>query len=257
MEPLMAFIANGKDEGIAKAISQVVVYSLDKRKVLMQLNAHTGRSRLPWKTQARNWTTGVTSSALLSGMVFLSYFSIYNTLISTHAYSIASPLASFLTSFIKVPVGNGMRMLQCGAARNFIHATRIAKLPGLYSGYSTALVEDIIEMDVRNRLYTCFRGRCRNHDSYRDVSVNLSNIGVGMGSCAVAAGITTPFDVIRAHMAHPKTLIRLGPVQTASALVRDHGYLVLYRGVALRITSNAIKSMVFFIVYEILKHTKQ
>lgn len=236
---------------MAKAISQVVVYSLDKRKALTQLHGLRRHSGCPsWRMQLRSWVTGVSASAILSGIVFLNYFSIYNTLGPTSVY--AAPVASFLTSFIKVPVGNGMRTLQCGGARNFIHAThkiyRRSKLPGLYSGYSTALAEDIIEMDVRNRLYTGFRVRTDNDDQ---VATHMFNIGVGMGSCAVAAGITTPFDVLRTHMAYSSA--RCGPIQTARVLIREHGPLVLYRGVALRTASNAIKSMVFFIVYEILK----
>ena len=259
MDQLLTLFANGKDEGMAKAISQIVVYSLDKRKALTQLHGPApGRHRCTIKM----WANGVSASALLSGIVFLSYFSIYNTLgSSTCTY--AAPVASFLTSFIKVPVGNSMRTLQCGGARNFIHATRKiyrhGKLSGLYRGYSTALVEDIIEMDIRNRLYTrfCVRPRANasaSADNEDQVATHVFNIGVGMGSCAVAAGITTPFDVLRTHMAHPS--VRCGPFQTARVLIRDHGPFVIYRGVALRTASNAIKSMVFFIVYEMLKHTK-
>ena len=246
LESVLCILNHGKDEGIARAVSQVVVYTLERRKTLCQLNGFVPQSTASLRRQFHEWGIGVSTSAVLAGVVFMSYFSIYNSM-GMACNPLAAPTASFLTSFIKVPISNGMRLLQCGRARSFVQAIRmihkINKVQGFYKGYALALVDDIIEMEVRNRI-------CEHFIS-RDNSACL-NIGIGMSACSIAAGLTTPFDVVRMHMCVNQQCA----IQTAKTLLRTHGPAVLYRGATIRCQSTAAKSIVFFLVYEMLKHSK-
>jgi hypothetical protein len=238
---------SGKNEGIAKCLSQVFVYGMDKRKTMLQVHGKRGHTYGHVKNKATlmNCLHGVTVSSLLSGLVYFTYFTVYNSL-TTSKYMgfIASPMAAFVTSFIKLPVGNGMRLVQSEKARTIWHAGRKLHrsngIRGLYTGYRVALIEDVVEMSVRDRIYETFM------DDDKSVAFNIV---VGMIASSFAAGFTTPCDILRLHMCMGGRNL----LSTATDLISAQGPTTLYRGVAMRTVSNAVKSASFFTIFEMLK----
>jgi hypothetical protein len=140
-----------------------------------------------------------------------------------------------------------MRLLQSGNASSICGAVKQlytrGKVKGMYKGYRLALIEDTIEMGIRNKIIETFR--CD------DPSVN---IGIGMFACTLASGITMPFDTLRLHIClhHASNVCAK---KMLCELIRPNPF-ILYRGVHMRAASSAVKSMSYFAIYELLeKHT--
>lgn len=240
---------HGVREGVAKCISQACVYSLEAKKTLLQVRGHL--PHLPARIVWHRWMTGMMTSSVTSGVVFGSYFTVYNGL---HGHALAGPTAAFVTSVIKVPMSNGMRLMQSGKARNLVQATRkIVKAhtwKGLYGGYRISLIEDLIEFDTRARLYKALRGM----DPSPDVGSAMKGMFWGALSGAITAGMTTPFDTIKTHIAqqvaNPDTPV--STLRVAAHLWKSHGVSAFFRGVEYRVASNMVKSALFFTIYELL-----
>lgn len=166
----------------------------------------------------------------------------------------AGPLAALTTSVIKVPISNGMRLMQSGQARNLVHATKriikAHKVRGLYSGYRISLLEDLVEFDLRARLYKTLR----SWDVHPEINSAIKGLIGGALSGAITAGITTPFDTIKAHIAQDaaKPSTNVCAVKVAKTLWKHEGIPGFFRGVHYRVASNMVKSALFFTVYELL-----
>ena len=68
-----------------------------------------------------NFFIGCGTSGLSSGIVFTTYFTIYNNIISNNNPLIANMaglIAGFITSLLKIPIGNTMRLLHTGNVNN-------------------------------------------------------------------------------------------------------------------------------------------
>jgi hypothetical protein len=213
-------------EGLSRCISQSVVYSLERKKTQIQI---FGSSIIQNKNNSLY--IGCATSGITAGIVYTIYFTVYNNLINQTAA--ASIIAGLITSIVKIPIGNSMRLLQSSKAVNFFNAAKILyREKGLYKGYKISVIEDIIEMDMRIRIYD-FLTRKINKES--NISLHTI-IGSMAGICA--SGITTPFDTIRSRMIYNKPL-----------------YLHnLYDGVQLRLLSNALKSGTFYLFYQIISN---
>ena len=239
---------NGIKEGIARCCSQACIFGIEARKTLIQVHGYV--PKLPPNVVLHRWTTGILTSCLTSGLVFGTYFAVYNR-ISEHF--LAGTIASITTSVIKLPISNGMRLMQMGGARSLLHACRkIAKVhtwKGLYAGYWLSLIEDIIEFDMRTRMY-----RALKPEDAPACSQQWNGFIRGGLVGAIASGTTTPFDTLRS-----KLLTRsagknelLHTMQISQALFASEGIKGLYRGVGMRMLSNAIKSATFFMIFESL-----
>jgi hypothetical protein len=192
-------------------------------------------------------TRGMFTSALTSSVVFGSYFSVYHSIGASNL--MAGPVSAFTTSLLKVPISNSMRLMQAGLAKNIVDAggkiMRARRVRGLYNGYTASLAEDIIEFDLRTRMYTGIRSRVPETNPLTGLSIGAV---VGM----FAAWITTPIDTIRAHMAVEAAGLseRRSVMKTAAHLYKSGGVPALYRGATIRALSNAAKHALFFMFYE-------
>lgn len=236
---------NGLREGMARALTQACIYGMEAKKTLLQV--HGKIPKFPPKVIFQRWTNGMLTSTVTSGIVFGTYFSVYNP-IQHHWY--AGTAAALTTSIIKIPISNGMRLMQSGCVNNIFAAGRkiitAHTWKGLYTGYGLSLLEDIIELDLRARIYRAIRKE-------KDFDMKIGIYG-GAVSGSVAACITTPFDTLRAHMAvnASKQRIMLNTMQLTRKIVKDHGVAGLYRGAGMRMLSNAVKGALFYSIYEML-----
>jgi hypothetical protein len=236
----------GAREGIAKSVSQACVYGIEAKKTILQVSG-SASAKVPFHRLIQ----GMVTSSLTSGLVFGTYFTVYNPM---QEHMLAGTAAALATSVIKVPISNGMRVMQSGRARNLVDASRkivrAHKVRGLYSGYRVSLVEDIVEFDLRARLYRVLR----QADPLPGLPIATKGCLWGCVAGAVTSAITTPFDCIKSHIAQEaaKPMRDTRALKIAHNIFHQHGVPGFFRGADYRIASNMVKSALFFTVYELL-----
>jgi hypothetical protein len=238
----------GLHEGLARAISQACVYSIESQKTVKQL--HRSLPVFTQKQLLHRWVSGTTTSCITAGIVFSIYFSIYNNL---EKYPFAGCVSSFVTSFIKLPIGNSMRIMHSGASNNILAAgKKLYKkngIAGLYNGYGLCLIEDIIDIDLRVRLYKGMTEATHSSSSSSSSQGNILSLAYGSIAGAISTGITNPFDTIRSHMCfHNASNMNVHPLTITKKIFKQKGIGGFYTGAGLRISSNAIKHGLFFLI---------
>lgn len=239
--------SHGLLEGVSRAASQVCVYALEFQKTQLQVHGHI--PRLTPAEWMQHMSRGMLSSALTAGMVYGTYFSVYNTITDKLVAGMAATVA---TSLIKIPISNSMRVLQSG---NYPHVLssgrailRAQGFPGIYKGYVLSLVDDYLDMECRIRVYTYLRalvpeGQMNHH----------TGLVMGAITGSIAAAITTPFDTVRCHMAVSSThKSGTGLLKTISHMYQMGGPPVFVRGIGYRASSNALRTALFCMFYEML-----
>ena len=250
----------GINEGIARALSQGCVYPIETRKTLMQVYGTVPKLKIPVTFTFDKWINGLATSCITAGIVFCSYFSVYNHFKPS---PFAGSIAAFLTSFIKLPFGNSMRLMQCGTSNNIFQAShKLCKnegFKGLYNGYSLCVIEDAIDMDLRVRLYNLFQNN-NNSKNNSNLSTKpllnpLTCIGYGALAGSISCGLTTPFDTIRARMCFNTAMkTNTSAINIGRMILLNEGLYGFYKGAPLRVASNALKSGLFFWFLNILEN---
>ena len=224
-------VPHGFHEGVSKAISNALSYGIDSKKTLFQV--HGCIPKLPREVVVQRWTTGITSSSLLVGVIYCVYYSVYNQMISS---PFAGTVSAFVTSLIKLPIYNSIKLMQSGKASSVLDASKQLILnKKLYNGYSVSFCEDIVELDLRNRLYNTFK-----KDNF------YYNISLGTVSSAIASAITTPFDNVRLQC----VVGEQSKIKILKTLIQKR---TLFSGILFRIQSNVTKNCSYFFFFEILK----
>jgi hypothetical protein len=239
--------SNGLLEGISRGASQACVYILEFQKTQLQVYG-----RLPSFTAAEwlhNISKGVVSSAITAGIVYATYFSVYNSIADK---VIGGIMATVATSVIKIPIANSMRVLQSGNLPHvFSAAGSILKaqgMRGLYSGYGLSLIDDYIDMECRLRIYKHLRSLVPEGNMNQQMGLIMGAI-----SGSIAAAITTPFDTIRCHMAVSSThAIQRSSLRTIHGMYIVGGLPIFLRGLGYRASSNAVRTALFYMFYEVL-----
>lgn len=244
---------NGFIEGVARSLSQSIVFCLDTQKTLVQVYGHGNAPKMNWGNII---TSGMPTSMITSGIVFGSYYSIYNGIGSANWF--AGPVAAITTSMMKVPISNTMRVMQSGLAKNPFDACRkiikTQKVRGLYTGYGLSLLEDIVEFDTRNRMYEGMRGHFEIDDKKSKCKIRSTISGATLGSISgvATAYLTNPFDCIKSNMAISTVNGKKTAFEVAKHILRQDGIGGFYRGASLRATTSALKSALFFMFVEAL-----
>ena len=90
-----------------------------------------------------------------------------------------------------------MRTLHAGYGKNIIESgkyiLRNQRMRGMYNGYRLSLIEDTIEMYMRDTFY----GFCKNSDKAFNKQKSVIYGGL---SGAIISGILTPFDTMKCRM---------------------------------------------------------
>lgn len=252
----------GTYEGLARGLSQALTYVFELHKTSIQVYGSSPKwTGVQW---LGNISRGIWQSSLSSGLVFHTYFTVYHSLSATPWASLANPIASLVTSSIKIPIGNCMRVMQANPkmAPTVVHAgallTKNQGARALYSGYSLSLIEDMIEMDLRIRLYDA--GKALTHPSQQNP---VSGFAIGALAGAFAAAITTPFDTLRAQLAFHASQTkqkRTGAQILASICATSSPPKVvqtLYRGMNMRALSTGVKTALFYSILEMLMYVQK
>jgi hypothetical protein len=228
----------GIREGIARGISQACVFCIEARKSIQQV-----ASARPPSRSSIQFMRNLFESAISSGIVFGAYFTTYHHIGMNNP--LAGPIATLVTSVMKTPIGNSMRCVHVGLSNGVIgggkHIMRRSGLRGLYGGYGLSMIEDMIEFDIRTRLYVALKAYTQYDNIY-------GYIGIGTISGMIASFVTTPFDTIRANM----VLQQKNASAVSKDLFRLGGIGEMYRGAPYRVMSNGLKYALFFMVFELL-----
>jgi hypothetical protein len=245
---------NGWKEGVARTMSQACTYMMDVQKSLIQI--HGKQTHIPFSHIIHAFQKGVLQSSLTAGCVYGAYFHIYK---SCNDQPYANALATFVTSLLKIPISNSMRLIQLTPheTTNLISAGRkIIKnqgVRGLYNGYGLSFIEDFIEMELRDRLFQWVELWCIQ----QKLPIRQHEIGFIGGAIAGAsvAFLTTPFDTLRCHLAYQSGTItqqKVNVLYTISTLLSQQGCQSFYRGANIRATSTGIRMALFYMFMKVL-----
>ena len=225
---------NGINEGLSRTLSQVITYPFEAKKIRLQVYGNNN-GKISFK--------GIKQSSITSGIVYSIYYTIYNNL---KVNPLASTIASVATSFIKIPISNCMRVLQLSNSKtNIIKCGKKIILTkgfsGLYIGYNLNIVEDIIEHNIRNNIYDIGKEL---------INEPFLNMIIGCLGGSIAAGITTPFDTMKAKLINEKSKKNIFAI--IQNISKKNGLHTLYYGCKIRTLSNATRFGMYYIFLEII-----
>jgi len=145
------------NEGIARCLTQACLYGLESKKTCLQLYGNNIKKK-SMQMNLKSLTSGAATSSISAGIIYFTYFTVYNNLKNN---IFAGVISAFTTSIIKIPISNSMRILQSSHHKTniincFMKIKNKSGIAGLYTGYGVSLFEDIIEIDMRERLYNHF-----------------------------------------------------------------------------------------------------
>jgi len=227
-------------EGIARFCSSLLTYGLEADKTFLQVHG-----RLPARLNARVLVSSVCQSAMTSGIVYQLYYSVHRG-IGAHVPMAAGVGAAVATAVLKIPLSNCFRVMQAAQLPSFVHAGRnICRANGpvaLYAGSMWSIAEDIIEMDVRVRLYDALVGEATGNI--------VTGFAAGAASGGIAAALTVPFDNVRSVLAYHAS--ERGAMDLGTWW-RQRGPSGLYRGARLRAIGTGLKTAYFYAFVESIR----
>lgn len=267
-------LGDGVAEGVARAATQMVVFTLETHKTHFQLFGKA--PSMSGKALVDHIFRGLFASMISSGIVFGSYYKVYNHMVGMPGVVglLAGPVSTLATSFIKIPMGNSMRLLQAGLANNLVDGSRrivrAQGIGGLYSGYSLSVMEDMIEWDLRARLYETWKDAPLWNMIFAAgdrASAVQKGLLLGALTGMIASGITTPFDTIRTNVTYAavggggsgsgSVLVAPRMLKIAGDIFAQGGIPGLFMGLRYRVASNAVKSGLFYAVMEVISASKR
>ena len=158
---------------------------------------------------------GVLGAASGAGIAIGAYFAFYGAakraLESNSEYSVstiaflAGGIGALGSSIVKVPAAVCIRSVQANVYPNVVVAARqitsAAGPRGLFTGYLPTLLEDVPDMAVKFAAYETMRVMHRQFTGKKqEESAAAADISMGLIAGAVAAGATTPLDVVKTRM---------------------------------------------------------
>jgi solute carrier family 25 (mitochondrial S-adenosylmethionine transporter), member 26 len=197
---------------------------------------------------------GVLGAASGAGIAIGAYFAFYGAakraLESNSEYSVstiaflAGGIGALGSSIVKVPAAVCIRSVQANVYPNVVVAARqitsAAGPRGLFTGYLPTLLEDVPDMAVK-----------------QEESAAAADISMGLIAGAVAAGATTPLDVVKTRMMCNASQ-RPSFAGAIIGVWQDsrpgfNRLQTFFTGVGPRAFSNGINSAIFFCFFEIIR----
>lgn len=215
---------------------------------------------------------GVFGAAGGAGFAIGAYFAFYGAakkLLEAHSdYSVstiaflAGGIGALGSSIVKVPAAVCIRSVQANVYPNVIVAARqitaAAGPRGLFTGYLPTLLEDVPDMAVKFAAYETMRAMHRRFTGKsQEDSAAAADISMGLVAGAVAAGATTPLDVVKTRMmCNASQRPSFGGAIASVWRESSPGFnrvQTFFTGVGPRAFSNGINSAIFFCFFEILR----
>jgi len=253
----------------ARACSQSTIHPIDTIKVRMQSGSLTQGGSLLSTT--KSLYRGVGGAAGGAGIAIGAYYAFYGASlrflrdrgvpIGSAAFA-AGAAGAIGSSVVKVPLAVCIRSVQAGVYPHFFAAmrdiTKAAGLRGLYTGYVPTVLEDVPDMAVKFMAYELLRATHMTLSGRGpEESDAIADLVIGGGAGAIAAAVTTPFDVVKTRMmcaAAETPSIR----RSVAQVMQTSGVRGFFSGVGPRAISSAINSAFFFMFFEAIRsHLEQ
>ena len=215
---------------------------------------------------------GVFGAAGGAGLAIGAYFAFYGAakkVLESHSdYSVstiaflAGGIGALGSSIVKVPAAVCIRSVQANVYPNVIVAakqiTAAAGPRGLFTGYLPTLLEDVPDMAVKFAAYETMRAMHRRFTGKStEESAAAADISMGLIAGAVAAGATTPLDVVKTRMmCNASQRPSFGGAimgvwrESPAGVARLQTF---FTGVGPRAFSNGINSAIFFCFFEMMR----
>lgn len=208
---------------------------------------------------------GVGGAASGAGIAIGTYFAFYgatsralqeNTNLSLPTIAFLAGAAGAIGgSIVKVPAAVMIRSVQANLYPNVIVAgksiVKKAGIKGLFTGYLPTLIEDVPDMAVKFAAYESMR-QMHSKVTGREKTEKHEDLIIGGVAGALAAGSTTPLDVIKTRMMVCAGS-GLNAVTAAKQIFADGGAKGFMLGCGPRTLSNFINSGIFFVFYEAIR----
>ena len=223
-------------------------------------------------TEVSSLYRGVFGAAGGAGLAIGAYFAFYGAAkkaleqntdfsVSTVAF-VAGGVGALGSSIVKVPAAVCIRSVQANVYPNVIVAarsiTKAAGPRGMFTGYLPTLLEDVPDMAVKFAAYETMRTAHRKITGLKqEDSAAAADISMGLIAGAVAAGATTPLDVVKTRMMCNASQ-RPSFAGAVASVWRDSPpgmgrANTFFTGVGPRAFSNGINSAIFFCFFEQLR----
>jgi solute carrier family 25 S-adenosylmethionine transporter 26 len=223
-------------------------------------------------TEVSSLYRGVFGAAGGAGLAIGAYFAFYGAAkkaleqntdfsVSTVAF-VAGGVGALGSSIVKVPAAVCIRSVQANVYPNVIVAarsiTKAAGPRGMFTGYLPTLLEDVPDMAVKFAAYETMRTAHRKITGLKqEDSAAAADISMGLIAGAVAAGATTPLDVVKTRMMcnasqRPSFAGAIASVWRDSPPGMGRAK-TFFTGVGPRAFSNGINSAIFFCFFEQLR----
>jgi len=175
------------------------------------------------------------------------------TLARTISVSVISPIELFRTR-MQSPEGiNGLKDVMKGVKE----MVRKNGITSLWRGLEPTLWRDVPFSAIYWTGYESIKRNFSNHLRNKSIDGNINHFSVafvsGATSGAIAATLTTPFDVAKTRrQVASNSMKNQGIVKAMQRIVHDEGYQGLFRGGALRIAKVAVSCALMISTYESL-----
>lgn len=211
---------------ISSIVAFTSTYPLDTYKTRVQVISKD-------KTKITGLLQGYIPGVLLCCTTAFIYFSMFQILLQHLTSTHASLMASFMSTFAKVPGKSITKLLQNGTFSSFHKAVTyiIDKYGyiGFYRGFWAYVLDDVPETALRFYLYAFFT-------SIFPAEKTLIGICAGVFSSI----LTQPFDVLQTNL-----------VCNISTKKIDYKKINYFSGLLVALTINSIQATVFYRVYHI------
>jgi len=233
----------GFREGVARIVSQVCTHPFERNKIHLQIHGIS-----PGSLSFR----GIFQASIASGLIYSSYFTLYNTITPN---PFASSISSLLTSVIKIPINNSIRLFFVMPHVNTIlDCSQIIfkknGMKGLFTGYRINILEDLIETNIRDKIYNDFKVSSLKFN----LNPEIINTCIGAAAGSFAAAITTPFDTIKSNLVYNAS-VKINNESLKHSLMHiyanKNGLCGLYQGMHIRACNNAVRYALFYFILQL------
>jgi solute carrier family 25 S-adenosylmethionine transporter 26 len=231
--------------------------------VKTRLQAGNVKGKLTFTSAYRGIESALPGSMLSSGTFFAVYEGTKNQLQSSpgassapewtiHMASAAS--ADIFACAVRNPLEVVKQQMQAGLHENTLstvkHIWREEGMRGFFAGYMATVARDIPFDMIQFAIYEGARSYVVKSQD-RPLS-STQTCGCGCTAGTVAAGITTPFDVVKTRMmTQGASAVRIESISHGLYTIGvEEGLQGLWRGVAARCLYNGMGGMVMFSMFE-------
>ncbi|TPX36150.1 hypothetical protein SmJEL517_g01410 [Synchytrium microbalum] len=253
--------------GIAGTAVDTVLFPLDTLKTRLQ-SRNGFRAAGGFKGIYSGLSSAVIGSAPSAGMFFLAYEGLKDGLrknfpsINPHVmHMLAASGGEIAACTVRVPTEVIKQRMQTKQYTSVSHAVRqilgTSGVFGFYRGFSSTIVREIPFTCIQFPLYEWLKVKWSTWFNHPPLPYEIALCGSISGG--VAAGLTTPLDVVKTRIMLSNKTGKESPtiVSTFSHILREEGWGRLFSGIVPRVLWISLGGSIFLGVYEVAKTSLQ